>query len=209
MTEAGQSFRAAEAAIAQALADRSDTLDLNAPEFRELAVLPPSISQLTGLRVIELDYTKVADISALRPLTGLRHLFLEWVPVRDLTPLSGMTGLTRLTLGNSHVEDIRPLRALSALELLTLNNTGVSDLTPLVGLDHLTTLRIEETPIDDLTPLLRLPGLWDGTGVHGLGFAGCAAARDTPELAAIACIEDHAARAAALRKYLEAAQGQD
>lgn len=207
MTEAGQSYRAAEALIAQALADGRYVLDLNAPEFRELALLPPSVSQLTQLREVELDYCKVADLTPLQPLTGLRHLFLERVPVRDLAPLAGMTGLTRLTLGHSHVDDLRPLSGLRALTLLTLEHTEVVDLTPLIGLDQLTTLRFEYTPVTDLTPLLGLPGLWDGSGVHGLGFEGCAAARQDPALAEIATVKDNAARAAALRGYLEQASG--
>lgn len=203
MTEAERAYRAAEAAIAQALADGRDTLDLNAPEFRELAVLPPSVSQLTQLREVELDYTKLAELGPLQPLAGLRRLFLERVPVRDLAPLAGMTGLTRLTLGHSHVGDLRALSGLYELTLLTLDNTDVADLTPLIGLDRLTTLTIENTPVENLSPLLLLPGLWDGSGVLGLHFAGCAAARHDPALAEIADIKDNAARAAALRAFLE------
>jgi len=112
--------------------------------------------QLQGLN---LDGTKVKDISFLRNLGGLTHLSLANNQITDLTPLRTLTNLKNLELRNNKIEDITPLTALTHLERLILIKNRISDISPLSGLIEINTLSLSNNKIIGLSPLIPLTSL--------------------------------------------------
>jgi len=165
-------------------------------------VVRPELEKLRDIPVsgLNLDDTKIADISALKGLQ-LQSLSLGHTMIRDLTPLMGMP-LRSLNLEGSAVTEIGPL-SLLPLEMLRLSNTrvsslaslegtrieqlylsncrGVKDLKPLRGLP-LQTLAINRTGVADLTPLVESP-------LRELNLEGCSALTDLHPLMDIATLE--------------------
>ena len=118
------------------------------------------LSDLTGLRTLNLRNCDITDLSPLSGLTGLRHLVLkENNSLLDLSPLSGLTGLTALNLRHNDISDLSPLSGLSSLTFLDLRRNDIADLSPLSGLVGLTTLRLSYNNISDVSPLSGLMGL--------------------------------------------------
>lgn len=111
MTEAEQAFEAAKRRIAKAQAEGAEELSFDKEAFRALEEIPAEIGALDKLRTLDLDKTRVSD----------------------LTPLAALTGLQRLWLNHTGVTDLAPLAALTGLQLLRLDQTGVTDLAPLAG----------------------------------------------------------------------------
>lgn len=124
------------------------------PTGRVLADLSP----LRGLELtsLELERTPVSDLSPLRDMTSLRELTLNGTKVTDLSPLAGLK-LTVLNLVNyTPVSDLSPLKAMTTLSTLSVEMTDVSDLSPLKDLT-LTSLECGRTRVTDLSPLSDMP----------------------------------------------------
>jgi hypothetical protein len=117
------------------------------------------LSELTGLRTLDLRGTAVDDLAALSGLSGLQELNLTGTRAANLAPLSGLSGLQRLYLGYTAVADLAPLSVLRGLQQLHCSGTRVTNLAPLSGLSGLQELGLENTMMYDLTPLSGLCGL--------------------------------------------------
>ena len=112
-----------------------------------------------GLHGLELDGTKLDDLSPLAGLTELQELYLGDTQVRDLSPLAGLTKLHRLFLNNTQIRDLSPLAGLTKLERLNLSDTQVQDLSPLAGLTELRYLYLSNTQVRELSHLEGLKEL--------------------------------------------------
>jgi 3',5'-cyclic AMP phosphodiesterase CpdA len=112
--------------------------------------------QVQGLN---LDGTKVKDISIIENLGGLTHLSLANTQITDVTPLRTLTNLKNLELRNNKIEDITPLAALTHLERLILIKNRISDISPLSGLIEINTLSLSTNYITGLSPLIPLTSL--------------------------------------------------
>ncbi|MEM9062307.1 MAG: leucine-rich repeat domain-containing protein [Pseudomonadota bacterium] len=149
--------------VAEAKAYGATDLNLNpivtGNKTRVLTELPPEISDLSALQVLDLSHTPISDLTALADLSGLQTLLLDNMQVSDLTALAGLSGLQVLILNGTQVSDLTALAGLSGLQELHLSNTQVSDLTALEGLSGLQTLSLHFTPVSDLTALGGLSGL--------------------------------------------------
>ena len=125
------------------------------------------LKQLTGLRRLSLNGSKITDPSLLEKLTQLEHLGLLGTPVSDtfLAQLKGLTRLKTLDLGGTHITDagLLHLESFSSLEELNLNETRVTDagLAYLRRLPSLNGLGLAGTRVSDigLMHLKALPGL--------------------------------------------------
>ncbi len=127
------------------------------------------LAGLHRLEHLDLSYTPVTRLDALRGLGGLRRLDLRQTPLTDLAAIGSFSGLRELSL----VSDARrsslsyaPLAHLQRLEVLNVEGAGVSD----GDLAHLAGLRA-----------LRRLGL-RFNHVHGPGLRHL---RDLPRLAAL------------------------
>ena len=120
------------------------------------------LGTLSNLEKLDLENTKVTDLTPLKGLPRLRDLELGGTKVTDLTPLKGLPNLAYLGLQNSGVTDLMPLKGMPKLKSLGLRDTKVPDLTPLKGLPKLYGLSLGNTQVTDLTPLKGLPELKSG-----------------------------------------------
>ena len=178
---AEKAYAAAEQLIARAKREGAVVLRLDREETHALEMLPPDIAELDDLRDLDLDNTKISDLTPLSGLTALTHLGLHYTPVSDVTPLSGLSALTQLWL----------------------DNTQVSDVTPLSGLTALTSLGLGGTQVADVRPVLNMPLLAENPSICGLTFENCAAARADARIAEISEIADNSERAQVLFAYLQ------
>ena len=183
LSPAESAFHRAKDKIVKERAEGLGYLSFDDDDFRALDRLPEEIGDCDALRELNLDNTRVSDVTALSGLTELTALYLNGTGVTDLAPLSrlteltqlwlrgtgvtdlaplaGMTGLMGLWLMGKGVTDFTPLSGLTGLKVLDLYLTGVTDLAPLSGLTALTGLRLNGTDITDLAPLSRLTELKD------------------------------------------------
>jgi len=159
MSDEDDAYKTAQRLIAAAKADGSMRLSFDTDETRALTRLPPEIADLSALRRLDLDKTRITDLQPLAALTGLTTLRLNNTQVTDLRPLAALTGLTTLYLNNTRISDLQPLAALTGLTTLWLTDTRISDLQPLTALTRLTALSLSNTQISDLQPLAALTGL--------------------------------------------------
>ncbi len=158
-------------------ADVAELTELTAYDVRHWG----GLEHLSGLRELDLSFSKVRDLAPLAGLRNLEKLLLVSVPARDLTPLASLValkelhlggmpvrcltplasllGLTALHLGGMPIRDLTPLAGLLGLKALHLTSMAVSDLTPLASLHDLADLSVNDTPVTDLTPLSGLENL--------------------------------------------------
>jgi internalin A len=142
--------------IAQEAEEKTGALNLSRLKLTEL---PPEISALTHLKVLQFWDTQVNDLTPLSSLTALQHLECDETQVSDLTPLSSLTALQHLNCSGKQVRDLTPLSSLTALQHLACSGTQLNDLTPLSSLTALQHLECRFTEVSDLTPLSSLTAL--------------------------------------------------
>jgi Leucine-rich repeat (LRR) protein len=159
MSDADDAYAEARRLIAEAKASGATVLRLDTPKTRALTRIPPELSTLTSITTLDLNNTKVTDLSPLTQLTALTRLDLSGTQVTDLSPLTQRTALTTLDLSGTQVTDLAPLTELTALTKLDLMLTQVTDLAPLTHLTALTKLYLSATQVADLTPLTHLTAL--------------------------------------------------
>ena len=147
--------------------------------LRRLLSLDRRVHDLTGLQLaknlnhLELDNSKISDLSPLRGLTNLQFLEVHG-ELSDLSPLAESVNLRGLEIGGSNVSDLSPIARLVNLRSLDIGNTKVSDVSVFAGLTNLQELNIENTNIPDLSPLTGLSNLkrmhFSGTNQSVMSF---------------------------------------
>ncbi len=172
MTPAEKAFLFADKLIASAITRGADRLSFNRVETRALERLPTRITAAPKLRRLNLERTRISDLTEIGKMPQLKFLELNRTRVRDLGPLSACAKLAELGLDATDVDDLRPLASLARLSGLGLNDTRVHDLSPLADHTQLTALALDNAPVADLGPiagLTNLTGLWiNGTKVTDL-----------------------------------------
>ena len=84
------------------------------------------IAELSGVKMLILADTDVADVRCITALAELLVLDLDGTAVTDVTPLGDMPQIGVLSLERTNVEDLTPLVRLRNLDLLLLSGTPVS-----------------------------------------------------------------------------------
>jgi hypothetical protein len=90
MTPAEKAYEKARAEIIEAREGGWEELRLDSKDFHALETLPPGIATLPKLRLLDLDNTRISDLTPLASLTTLNTLYLNRTPVRDLRVLRGL-----------------------------------------------------------------------------------------------------------------------
>ncbi|WP_101067820.1 leucine-rich repeat domain-containing protein [Roseovarius salinarum] len=180
MSDADEAYQGAERRIAKARERGDDKLDFDSKDFRALDRLPPEIGHLHWLRVLDLENTKIADI----------------------TPLQGLGKLQGLDLSATQVADLAPLTGVENLQGLSLRETRVADIAALTNLENLQGLDLRQTRVADLRPIADLPRLGDNQP-GGLRFDHAPAARATPELSRLSQIKNAQDRTRETLAYLK------
>lgn len=108
------------------------------------------ISPLYGMPLHELNLqdTKVADLSPIRECHTLRKLNLSGTPVANLSDINTVN-LKELFVGGTQVTDLRPISHLR-LDSLSVAETDIQDLSPLTNM-QLEALYIQNSGVTDLT----------------------------------------------------------
>ena len=159
MTDADRAYARAEEIIAEAKASGAERVSFDEEACRELTRIPPQIADLFEVWQIDLDHTKIADLSPLSTINQLWVLSLDDTLVADLTPLAKMITLRFLSLDDTQVADLEPLVAMTEMRSLWLDSTHVSDLTPLSAMSKMQKLSLSRTQVADLLPLASMTAM--------------------------------------------------
>ena len=76
--------------------------------------------------MVDIDSTKLKNISPLKNFEELRLLDLSYSGITDINPLKDLTELVDIKLSDTDVVDISALASLKKLKTLNLTNTNVS-----------------------------------------------------------------------------------
>ena len=139
----------------------AEELSFSDTAFSNFALL----AQLTKLKDLILNNTRLHDLEPLQGLSDLQWLDLESCPVTSIKPLANLKKLRNLHIRGTAVLDISSLTELTELTVLILSGTDIKDFSPLLQLHHLEHLFLAETSITDLQvlqPLTKLKSL----GLH-------------------------------------------
>ncbi len=118
--------------------------------------LPADVSDLAGLRRLDLSDNRLADVSSLADLRGLESLDLSGNALTDIAPLSTLTALQRLNLRGNRIADLEPLASLPRLEVLLLDGNRIADAGALTHLGTLEHLGLADNAVADFAPLSDL-----------------------------------------------------
>ena len=88
------------------------------------------------------------DAMPIERLTSLETLELENTKIVDLTPLHGLHNLRYLNIKNTKIRDLKPIENLGNILEINMDNTLVSDLTPLANMQHLTLVKADNSKVD-------------------------------------------------------------
>ncbi len=127
-------YQAALREIERVKAEGGKELVLSGEAFANLDRIPPKVTEIAGLVSLNLNGTKISDLSPLRDMTALHILWLNKTAVSDLSPLGSITELHLLSLEQTPVGDLSALRKMTRLQSLWLNQTAVTDLRPIAEL---------------------------------------------------------------------------
>jgi len=82
---------------------------------------------------LNLDYSKIPDISFLKDLKNLSHLSLYNNQITDITPIKDLKNLKKLFVSNNQLTDLSPLKDLRNLKTLNLVDNNISQLSADIG----------------------------------------------------------------------------
>ena len=132
--------------------------------LRALRSLDRRVHDLTALQLatnlthLELDNSRVADMSPLTSLTNLRFLEIHGDSA-DLSILAGLPNLKDLVIADTNISDLSSVAGLINLESLAFSNDNISDISGLAGLTNLKYIHTWGNPFSNLSPLARLTKL--------------------------------------------------
>lgn len=124
---------------------------------------PSLISQFSMLETLNLEFSRLEDLSWLNKLDNLWKLNLIETTCDDYSPIRFLSKLQILWLDGSTIKNLDCVAGLGALKELAIDDTIVSDIQPLQHLANLNGFFANGTQIENLTPLEALKSL---TGVE-------------------------------------------
>lgn len=98
-------------------------------------------------------------LNDLKQLTNLEYLDLDNTKLTNVSPLSTLKNLRVLYLYGNSIKDISPLKGLTKLEILSINSNKVSNISSISGMTQLTELYIRTNAITDFSPVAKLQKL--------------------------------------------------
>lgn len=111
------------------------------------------------ITALDLGFTRLRDLTALKSLTSIQMLDLRGTQVTDLAPLQNLINLESLNISNPHLSNLNPISSLVNLRTLILRGTQVDDLAPLESMIGLQTLDLGYSPVTDISSLGALTSL--------------------------------------------------
>ncbi len=117
------------------------------------------LENFANLRVLDIQFNKINDLSPLSGLQGLEVLYAQNNRITSVEPVKNLKRLDTLNINYNQVQDLSPLRNMHSLRRIDLFVNPVSDITPLSGLVELHELSFYKNPFTDLEPLRNLTNL--------------------------------------------------
>ncbi|MEQ9413680.1 MAG: hypothetical protein RIF39_07605, partial [Cyclobacteriaceae bacterium] len=117
------------------------------------------LSQLYGLKSLNLSKTNISDLTPVRNLTELTDLDLSYTPVNDISSLRYAWKLSNLSLAHSKVTDVSVIEKMTSLQQLDLSGTYLTNYNSLSYSFNLTDLNLEQSGISNLQSLDSLTHL--------------------------------------------------
>lgn len=117
------------------------------------------LSQLIGLRLLNLSGTNVSDLTPIRNLTELVELDLSRTKIFDLSPLKYSARLARLNINDTEIRSIAVVEKMSGMQNLEMQRTQVFDFEPLAYLTSLVNLDLQGTQLASLAPVGKMDAL--------------------------------------------------
>ncbi|MGN0032687.1 MAG: leucine-rich repeat domain-containing protein [Candidatus Limimorpha sp.] len=108
---------------------------------------PEELHTIINMKSLTVD-TFFQDAYPIERLTALERLNIESSKIVDLSPLHGLNNLKYLNLKNTKVISLAPLSELYKLQEINIENTPISDLSPLHTLSELTLVRADNSKVD-------------------------------------------------------------
>ncbi len=118
-----------------------------------------ALTSLTGIRTLRLSRNPLSDITALSGLRQLQLLDLSYTKVADISSLGVLTQLEALNLFRAMVANIAAITELRKLKFLDLGGTQIADVTALIGHHQLQDLNLFNTNVTDISALAELKQL--------------------------------------------------
>ena len=100
---------------------------LNFSDLPEMRRLPDNIGDVTNLTILDLNGTRVTDLTPLAGLRDLELLYLHDTWITDLSPLAALPSLARLDVGKTQIETLQPVTQLKSLTWLNLHSSHALD----------------------------------------------------------------------------------
>lgn len=128
------------------------------------------IEALSSLKIINLNFNQIWDITPLAGLSELMHIGLVQNNIADISNLSALKKLSKLYLIYNNIEDLSGLSESASLTELYLSANLVADVSPLSGLSEIKILDLRSNNfagtnggnIDHLSGLVNLTQLFLG-----------------------------------------------
>ncbi len=141
-------------------------------EPHDLEMLPVHIAELQNVWEVNLNGTRVADVSLLAHSPEMRELLLNSTLVTDLSSLANLKRLEILMLRDMPLADLSFIREMKSLKILDISGTQITDLSPLSACKNLVEVSLNDTAVSDVSPLSNLTKLrrinLDGTRINTL-----------------------------------------
>lgn len=107
---------------------------------------PEELHKIINMKTLTVD-TFFQDAHPIERLTALERLNIENSKIVDLSPLHGLNKLRYLNLKSTKVISLAPISELYSLQEINIENTPISDLSPLHSLSELTLVRAENSKV--------------------------------------------------------------
>jgi hypothetical protein len=124
--------------------------------FERIEKIPPEVTRLTKLEVLNLHDTKINDLSPIAGMTSLRQLTCGSNPLADMSPLRKLVNLEKLYLNHCRVTDLSIVGDLPVLSTLDVRDNRVKDIGVLSGCKQLKYVDISNNLVTSLRPLRHM-----------------------------------------------------
>ena len=108
---------------------------------------------LTKLEEIHFSHNNVSDISFMKNMYELRQISAENTGISDISVLSDKTKLESVFFGDSYVTDISPIRNSKGLKYVGFNEAQIPDINALSGMTELETVCFAGCGLESVEPL--------------------------------------------------------
>ena len=125
-----------------------------------MTCLDGSFSLLTSLEALEIEETKLTDVSPIEQLVNLESVDLFKNPIEFLPEnLGNLQKLEYLALSYNNIKNVKPVSSLTNLKELYFHSNNVEDISPIKNLVNLTRFGAQGNQIKDISAVTNLVNL--------------------------------------------------